>query len=155
MAKRGRKPKPPELKILQGMRADRINPFAPAKLDGLPDPPSYLDSLGLNEWSRILPMLHALGTVGAQDGAALGLYCAAYSRFHRATDKLNGSDAAMTSETRDGGLKSSPWEGIASRAAAEMHRLLADFGLTPSARNRVVSSRPGQSDPLDDFLKSG
>lgn len=152
MAKRGRKPKPPELKIMAGERSDRGNPNAPPRLDGLPEPPAYLDAHGLDAWNRLLPVLDGMGTIGYQDGAALGLLCGAFSRYVRATAKLNASDTDLTVPTRYG-LKASPYEAIATRAEATILRILAEFGMTPSARNRVVSTKVnGRSDPLDEFL---
>jgi phage terminase small subunit len=43
--------------------------------------------------------------------------------------------------------------GIANRAKKQMHAMLAEFGMTPSARARVAAGDPPMTDPFDDLLR--
>ena len=154
MSIRGRKPRPPELKILAGERRDRINPNPPAKLDGRPDPPSYLDELGRAEWDRIVPELEAVGCLSRADGAALGLYCASHSQMVLAEREV--AMRGMLVDTADGGVKPNPAVGMARNARLVCGRFLVEFGLTPSARSRVkTAANDGPKDELSAFLTTG
>jgi phage terminase small subunit len=47
----------------------------------------------------------------------------------------------------------SPYLGIANRAMRQMHGLLTEFGMTPSARSRVpAGAPPSAADPFDALL---
>jgi phage terminase small subunit len=46
--------------------------------------------------------------------------------------------------------------GTANKAAADMMRYAAEFGMTPSARSRISAEPPEESeDPADRFFLSG
>lgn len=150
MAKRGRKPAPPEIKILAGTRADRIPTGIPAPDRTRPEPPAYLDDEALGEWGRMVERLDKLGTLATADGPALGLYCTLYSRLVAAEGDIarNG----IFTETAMGGEKPSPAVTIAAACIKQMAALLIEFGCTPSSRGRVKSDAPAAPDALGQFL---
>jgi P27 family predicted phage terminase small subunit len=45
-----------------------------------------------------------------------------------------------------------PLLAIANKAMRQMHSLLAEFGMTPSARSRIKTGSPEMADPFDDLL---
>jgi P27 family predicted phage terminase small subunit len=54
-----------------------------------------------------------------------------------------------------GGAKVNPYLSVASQARAEMLKILAEFGCTPSARSRIkLDSGPSQEDELAAFVRS-
>lgn len=146
MATRGRKPKPPELKILAGTRPDRIPADAPAALKGRPACPDHLDVIARQEWDRIVPELEELGVLSRTDGAALVLYCSTYSRWRSALDEIKAKGLLVPAKV---GVRVNPAVAIAASCEAQMARMLAEFGCTPSSRSRVVGSRPAK--PADKF----
>jgi P27 family predicted phage terminase small subunit len=151
MATRGRKPVPNELKILRGTRADRINTDAPKGVQGLPEAPSHLDLVARQEWDRIVPLLDQLGVLTRTDGAALGLYCMTFSRWCLAQDSIQKD--GLTVFTDKGSPKGNPAVAIATQAEAQMHRLLVEFGCTPSSRGRLkTASADGPKDELAAFI---
>lgn len=83
MATRGRKPKPTNLKLVQGNPGKRaINkgePKPPAG-DAL-TPPSFLNAPAKVEWARVLGDLQRCGLVTTIDRAALAGYCQAYGTW--------------------------------------------------------------------------
>ncbi len=149
--KRGRKPAPTPLKILKGTRKDRINAEEPKPPVVRPERPEALDSFGRAEWDRILPELEELGILARVDGAALGLYCAAYSQWIRAD--LEVQIRGLLVDTGTGGVKGNPAVTMAHMARAQMHSLLSEFGATPASRSRVKTRDDGKSkDALGEFL---
>ena len=150
MARRGRKPKPTALKLLEGTRADRVNDREPAMPTGLPERPDYLAGPARAEWDRMIELLRSSGVLSRADGAALALYCQTYGRWREAEDNLALHGCVV--EAVAGGAKTSPYVGIAHQCLALMHRLLVEFGLTPSSRSRIKSTVEKPKDALEEFL---
>jgi P27 family predicted phage terminase small subunit len=147
---RGRKPEPTPLKLLKGTRADRVNAEEPRPEASRPECPEHLDSFGRAEWERIVPELEALGVLARVDGAALALYCAAYSTAVQA-DMEVGLYGLLV-DTGMGGVKSNPAVAMARAARSQMHRLLTEFGATPASRSKVKVRDEGSKDALGEFL---
>jgi P27 family predicted phage terminase small subunit len=149
--KRGRKPAPTPLKILKGTRADRVNAEEPRPPVARPAMPEALDSFGRAEWERIMPELEELGILARVDGAALALYCSAYSQWIRAD--LEVVIRGLLVNTGSGGVKPNPAVAMAHQARAQMHSLLTEFGCTPASRSRVKTDDGKARDALGEFLK--
>src|SRR5262252_9861335 len=81
---RGRKPLPTALKILKATRAYRINWLEPDAPKGTPAMPDWLAGEAAAEWSRIVPMIQALGVLSTSDGPALAVYCQAHAEARQA-----------------------------------------------------------------------
>jgi P27 family predicted phage terminase small subunit len=148
---RGRKPKPAELKILEGVRADRIPSGVATAVAGVPECPEHLDDDARAEWFRILPELQQLGVLSRTDGAALALYCDAYSQWVSANREI--VTHGLMIETDLGGMKANPAVAMARAAKAQMHRLLVEFGCTPSSRGRISVSKAEPENALTELLR--
>ena len=145
MGTRGRKPIPPELKILKGPRG-----AAPAAVAGEPEPPAYLGDEARAEWGRMVEVLRALGVLSRTDGQALALYCTLHARLVRA--EADVAENGLREATEKGGDKPNPAVVMADRAIRQMAALLAEFGLTPSSRGRVKGTTPKAEDRLGTFI---
>jgi len=153
LATRGRKPKPTALKILGGARADRIPSGEPARVAGRPDPPAALDQVGRDEFDRLAALLEANGVLSRVDGAALGLYAAAFSRWQSAERGLQEFGLLLVDD--EGLPRLNPLLKVAQESMAVMARLLCEFGATPSSRTRVKTiGAEAPADPLRDFLST-
>lgn len=150
MAIRGRKPAPTALKILEGVRESRINAAEPPRVAGLPDCPGHLDDTAREEWDRIAPLLDQLGVLSRTDGSALALYCSAFSRWQAAGKEVKAKGLLIHNE-KTGVTKANPAVAIQAAAGAVMHRLLVEFGCTPSSRSRLGSAGESPRDELSDF----
>jgi P27 family predicted phage terminase small subunit len=148
---RGRKAEPTPLKILKGTRKDRVNAEEPMPPAALPECPECLDSFGRAEWGRIVPQLEAMGVLAEVDGAALALYCAAYSQWVQADMEIG--IYGLLVDTGMGGVKANPAVAMARAARAQMHSLLTEFGATPASRSKVKVRDEGKKDALGEFLK--
>ncbi len=149
MSNRGRKPRPTDLKILSGDRADRVNRSEPKPRRSAPVCPDHLDEWGREAWDRITRQLGELGILSASDSDAIALYCATYSRWRAARREI--AQTGITATTDLGSLKSNPAVAVATQAERMMASLLAEFGLTPSSRSRVKADTKAQ-DALGEFL---
>lgn len=144
---RGPKPKPAHMHLINGNPSKKS---LAALQDGtripvsVPNMPKHLDRVAKAEWIRISEELRKLGLVSEIDMAALAVYCVAYSRWVKAELMLKKEQEAALIETTPSGYKQiGPWLQISNRAVEQMHKFLAEFGMTPSARNRVTISPQG------------
>ncbi|WP_324754010.1 phage terminase small subunit P27 family [Roseovarius sp. Pro17] len=162
MAPRGPKTKPTNLKLLTGTaRAHRLNPREPQPEVARPDAPEHLTDAARDEWSRVVVELVALGILTHLDRGALAAYCQAYGRWsaaEAALARMAARDAVtdgLMVKTRSGNLIQNPLVGAANKAMADMVRYAAEFGMTPSARTRVVGTSEAGPNPfaqLDEWL---
>jgi P27 family predicted phage terminase small subunit len=148
-ATRGRPPKPTAIKEAEGFRGKR-KPKAgepkPAKVARVPSPPAYLCAEAQKEWNRIAHQLSELGLLTELDISILALYCAAFGRWITAEKGLRAfarleKGSGLTSQTSNGNIIQHPLVGISRRAAHDMLRYAAEFGMTPSARSRIDTER--------------
>jgi P27 family predicted phage terminase small subunit len=141
---RGRKPKPTHLKLIEGnpgkrpIRAGRTRPVTV-----MPEPPEHLNDDAREEWHRVAHGLYALRLLETVDRATLAAYCVAYARWvqaERAIAEMGKRDMltrGLMIKTSNGNAIQNPLVGTANKAASDMVRYAAEFGMTPSARVRL------------------
>ena len=142
---RGRKPKPTHLKLIEGNPGKRpIHAGAPRPVAVMPEPPDHLNDLARAEWERVAHGLHALRLLEPVDRAALAAYCVAYARWTQAERAIAGMGkrdlltGGLMIKTSNGTAIQNPLVGTANKAASDMVRYAAEFGMTPSARVRLA-----------------
>ncbi len=149
----GRKPKPTNLKLLQGnpgkRKLNKNEPKPTAKT--IPRPPAHLDVVARSEWRRVAPKLFAIGLLTPVDRSALAAYCVAYSKWVEAERAIR--DRGMVTVTPNGYPCISAWAVVSNKAMRQMREFMAEFGMTPSSRSRVqVDTDDAESDPFENFL---
>lgn len=144
--RRGRKPKPTELKRLAGTdRPCRVNRNEPVLPPGLPPPPDDLGPLARAEWDRLVGLLVPSRVVTAGEYELLVLLSREWARLAQAEHELaNG----LVIVAQSGFPVQSPWLAIARASIKSIMAMLTELGLTPSSRTRV-SAQPGESDRAD------
>lgn len=155
----GPKPKPIELKILEGNPGKRPLPTNTPKpsADGIRCP-RWLEPAARAEWRRVMPELRRLGLMTLVDVAALAGYCQAYARWRQAEEVLTRNGMVMEIERTDKNGKpigayyqQRPEVSIAQKYLGIVKAFCAEFGLTPSSRGRL--NLPGEAeDSLDAIL---
>lgn len=146
MGVRGPAPEPTALKVLKGGKGnlpsvqitDAIHPLVE-----IPECPRHLGKIARAEWYRLTPQLQELRIISQMDMAALAAYCLNYERHVTAEIKLKklGFDACI--DTTPSGYKQiSVLLQISNRSLEIMHKLMGEFGMTPSSRsgNRITPS---------------
>jgi len=154
MVARGRKTKPPQLKVVEGnpgKRKKTASKRRPSPREPVPRPPSNLNTAGKAEWRRVANALHALGMLTKLDRGLLTAYCDSWSMYVEARKHINRS--GYTEVTDNGNLIQSPWVGIANRAKVDFTRYAAQLGLDPTARARLGIGEGEQGeDPAEKYL---
>ena len=159
MAIEGRKPKPTHLKLITGnpgkrrLPTDEIQPAV-----AFPMPPAHLCDDAKVEWGRIGGELYALQLLTNVDSAVLAAYCQSYAVWKQATEAINTmakSDQltrGLMIKTTNGNAIQNPLVGTANKAAADMVRYAAEFGMTPSARTRLTGGVQPKRSKFDGLI---
>lgn len=145
---RGRKPKPTRLKLIEGNVGKRpINGREPQLPSARPTCPSHLSPSAKTEWKRLATLLHKVGLLTQIDRTVLATYCQAYGRWVEAERKLATSPPLL--KTPAGYVQVSPWITISNKQVELMTRLMAELGLSPSARSRLAVQVPTGPKPWE------
>ena len=143
---RGPAPKPTAWRRAEGNRGKRAwNHDEPIPPEGIPDCPPHLNEAGREEWYRLVDALVEMRVVTIVDRAVLAAYCQAYGRWVEAEEKLKETPVLI--RTPSGYVQQSPWLTISNRQMELMGRYMAELGLTPASRSRIVTLRDAASDP--------
>lgn len=156
MATQGRKPKPTALKLLEGNPGKRqLNSQEPMPTKKAPKCPTWLDAEAKKEWRRLTKQLEDLGLLTNVDMAAFAGYCQAFARWKEAEEFISKHGTIV--KTPSGYWQQVPQVSIAQTYLKIMHKFCEQFGLTPSARSRIVSDsgRQEATDPMELILFSG
>lgn len=133
---RGRKPKPTNLRAIDGNAGKRPLPKnEPKPKLACPDPPGDLNEIAKIQWREWAELLHRTRILTEADLMALKLACEAYGRWFEATEHIKAN--GMLIPTPNGFVAQSPMVQIANKAHEQIVKLLVEFGMTPSSRTRV------------------
>lgn len=153
---RGRKPKPNAVKRFDGNPGKRaIRGDEPKPPTSMPSCPAHLSATAKTEWKRLARVLNEVGLLTQVDRAVLASYCQCYGRWVEAERKLAETPPLL--KTPAGYVQASPWIAISNKQVELMARLMAEIGLTPSARSRLAISmrtgpKPWEYDGRDDRI---
>jgi P27 family predicted phage terminase small subunit len=150
MGRRGPKPKPTRLRIIDGDRPDRINesePVAPRARRAPPTPP-HLSDPEKAIWRRYAGLLHRAQVLTEFDLAVLELFCCEFAAWREAT-KL--ARAGLLIPGAEGSLIRNPARSMAAQAAQNVRALAGELALTPSARSQVTTRAPFEA--IDEDLR--
>lgn len=146
----GRKPKPTSLKKLEGNPGKRkMNAKEPDPGSGMPTCPSWLLPAARTEWQRLCGRLNRMGVLTVIDRAAFAAYCQSYARWKQAQEHISAEGA--TYETENGMHRPNPWVAICNTEQRLMMQAASEFGLTPSARSRIMASAGVGKDETDEM----
>lgn len=104
-------------------------------------------------WEELVEVLTSLDVLDSADAATVETCAAMIGRMREARRLLNSDDLVV--ESQRGGLRSSPYWTIEREAGLQVARLLAELGLSPSARARLANAGAKSKKPeelLDDIL---
>lgn len=102
-----------------------------------PPAPSYLSAQAKAEWKRIMPQLISRRIITRADLAGVEAYASAVGICRQ------------IEELRAGGIIDKVQFGIWNRAAQTARQLAAEYGLTPTSRQRIGSAAPAGPDDDD------
>ena len=125
------KPKPTQLRIIEGNRGHRPIPNNPQPKLVYEKPPKWLDREGRREWRRRGKELYNLGILTELDLSAFGAYCYWYSEFVQATDKSYKKEAGH-----------------------QMRMFMVEFGMTPSSRTKIHVQEKDDEGGMRELLRT-
>lgn len=138
---RGRKPVPSQIKELRGTaRQDRVlKNEAQFPIPGrMVSPPKDLGEDGAELWKSLGKLLLEAGLFSLGDKIALEMLCMAYDRMKVANRMIELESMVLTTE--NGYHYQNPYLSIANTAWGQVKSMLAEFGLTPAERTRVLAA---------------
>ena len=148
---KGRKPKPPALRVLTGVRSREgyaVN--SPMPESAAPDVPHDLDGIGLEHWNFLVPRLLKCRVLTEIDAATLEGACRAYARYREAEAAI-AKDGAVQCD-HNGVLRKSPWVAISHESLGDYFKASALLGLSPADRARLkVTPEADKGDALSQF----
>jgi P27 family predicted phage terminase small subunit len=147
----GRKPVPTVIKEARGTnRADRgVKNEAAFPVPGrMPSPPKGLTDDGEALWRSLGKILLDAGLFSAGDALALEMLCVSYERYKIANRSI-GANLTNPSKKNPDVYIQNPLLSISNKAWEQIYKLLAQFGLTPAERTRVLAAV--QNDQEDDL----
>lgn len=157
MATKGRKPKPTAVKVLEGNPGKReLNIYEPKpKRTKLPKCPEWLEDEAQAEWNRLAKNLFELGLLTDLDVQPFASYCQAYARWREAEEFITQHGSIV--KTKSGYWQQVPQVSIAHQNQKIMMQAAAEFGLTPSARSRIIADQAvsKEADEMEMLLVSG
>ena len=157
MATRGRKPKPTALKLLEGNPGKRqLNMNEPRLTQKMPpECPDWLEEEAQAEWNRLSKALFEMGILTDLDVAPFAAYCQAYARWREAEEFISQHGSIV--KTKTGYWQQVPQVSIAHTNQKAMLQAAAEFGLTPSARSRIIAgnAKKEEVDEMEFLLTGG
>ena len=143
---------PTNLKVLRGtLKKSRENKFEPQPDLGRPDPPDALDEIGLAKWHETVVELERMGILARVDGTALAGFCDAFSRWYRNAERLKREGDVI--ESFNGQQMPHPSIGIVNRSLVLLRSFLIEFGLSPSSRANVKTTKATEKrNPFEEIL---
>lgn len=144
---RGNPSKKPFTELLDGVRPECAEPDMPKCVKVRP--------AARKAWERIVPELLKLGLLARIDEVALTSYALSVADLHDAEAAIRAANKAEPDRPHAGLITSTPsgYEQMSvlvqlkGRALDQLKHWLREFGMSPSARTRVVASNPQL--PLD------
>jgi P27 family predicted phage terminase small subunit len=149
----GRKPKPTQMKVVQGtFRKDRANPCEPKPKKGMPPCPDFLEGMARKEYFRIGRKLERIGILTEVDDLALIGLCQSWAEYLESTEQVRKT--GMLVKAPSGYPILNPYVTLANQALKRVKAFLTEFGMTPSSRTRVVAgpAHDSAANEWKDFL---
>lgn len=137
----GRKPKPTQLRVLQGNPGKRaINKQEPMFSSDLPQPPQYLNERAKEIFCELRDEIDQMGYASRSHARALGLVATRLEEVEHCAAVLDQSGYYYETTTEWGETIKHirPEVSIRQKSLLHAHSLLAEFGLTPSSASRIV-----------------
>lgn len=148
MAKPGPAPTPTHLRVVRGVRPDRINKSEPQPKGSEPKCPTWLSREAKAVWKRTAEQLRQMGLLFEADQDVLVAYVGAVVNYRRATEIVE-SEGVLVEGRRDG-MVTNPAVRVQRDAAQQIRMLASELGLTPSSRTRLKAEETG--DDADGLL---
>lgn len=140
----GPAPRPAVLKLVEGRGNGKDSGGRPVKAvpefaRSAPEAPDWLPAEARDEWNRVVPELDRLGLLKSIDRSALTSYCLVWDRLVEAS-RIVQLEGMVLHDDKQGKAQRHPALLTAEAASKELRAWAQEFGLTPSAEQRISST---------------
>ena len=154
MGPRGPAPRPRALKLLNGTGEGRDSGGRrvrndPKHIRQAPEKPNDLSAKASALWDIVVDDLEVTGALKVSDGPALEMLCEAYATWKILGDRIG--KAGRLVKRPSGVVVLSPLVRDQREAAREFLILAREFGITPSALQRLSADDPSAVDGQNPF----
>ena len=111
--------------------------YEPSPEGEMPECPEWLEEEAKAEWDRLAVPMFKLGLLKDLDMAAFAVYCQAYARWREAEEFISQHGSIV--KTKNGFWQQVPQVTISHANQKIMLQAASEFGLTPSARSRIIA----------------
>lgn len=143
----GPKPTPTHLRIVRGVRPDRVNLAEPKPKKAKPKCPGWLSDDAKRVWRRTTKQLETMGLLYEADQDIIVAYANAVVNYERAT-RIVDEQGVLVEGRRDGQV-SNPAVRVQRDCAQLIRQFASELGLTPSSRSRLTVREDDGDDILD------
>jgi P27 family predicted phage terminase small subunit len=140
---RGRKPVPTHLKIIRGNPGKRPLPENEPQPEFGAEMPAWLSDVAKEHWPAIATQLEEIGLLTKLDAPALAIYCEAFVQWKSANDIVI-KHGPIVKHPKTGYPMRSPYLRVAKDAFDQMIKMMSEFGMTPTSRARVTTTKKKQ-----------
>lgn len=154
MGKRGPKPMPTALRVIEGNRGHRgMSPMEPKPQTDRPDAPPWLQPYALELWNRVIDELYMTGMLTLLDAETLGTVCECFGRYRLCVEnvnrweKANPNTGGIIVKTKNGNPIQNPLFGQLNTLRREWLKAAAEFGLSPSSRTQIDAGKSTENNP--------
>lgn len=154
----GRRPEPIESRIARGNPQRRPIPKdVPTRVEGMPEPPEWLQGHALECWQRVSDLLFKRGQLSADSTMSLLALCQTYAEWVDLARDIRENGRFQTVETQAGGFmeRARPAVQAFSDCDRRLKGWLIEFGLTDASRAKVAAQAPSSSDEDDPLARYG
>lgn len=116
-----------------------------------PNVPDHLDTTAAEVWRELGPQLLRAGLLTSMDKTAFGMLAAVVGRWIDAERELAKHGPVLISKS-SGNFYQNPWLHVCNKAWDQVRAMFAEFGLTPSSRQRLTVAIQEEPDTLTEIL---
>lgn len=148
MSRPGPAPTPTHLRVVRGVRTDRINKNEPKPKTTKPKCPTWLSDEAKVIWRRTAKQLDQMGLLFEADQDVIVAYVNAVVNYQRATELVDRSGVLI--KGRRDGVVTNPAVRVQRDAAQQIRMLAGELGLTPASRTRLKAEETSDDSAILD-----
>jgi P27 family predicted phage terminase small subunit len=147
---KGRKPMPDAMRLVKYSQPakERMN-FDQPEYGIEIQCPDHFDEKRRDAWFSLVPNLIRAGVAKEVDVYSLEMLAEKWVEWRDAQDKVNNT--GLVTKAPSGYPMMNPYYTISMQIGKELRMMLAEFGMTPSSRQRVVADKPKKVSEFSDI----
>jgi P27 family predicted phage terminase small subunit len=156
---RGRPPLASEIKRQSGAydkNPQRENRFEPKAISESPDIPDAVaaDPIAAKQWDMLCGLLNKMGLLSKSDQTLMELYCITFAQYRNLLEQVRKTNMVLVRKTDKGVMvERNQMYTELQKAMDRLQKLTSEFGLSPSSRSRLVSTKAFDDDESDLITK--